>query len=53
MQAMLASVASRHLGHEALLRDGGKRILVARAHVGHVHAQNPEQAVAFAVAQFA
>ena len=26
--------------------------MVAHAHVGHVHAENPEQAIAFAVAQF-
>ena len=27
--------------------------LIARAHMGHIHAQNPEQAVAFALVQFA
>src|ERR1035438_5311746 len=46
------AVARLHFVHQALAGAGLERILIARAHVRHVHSQNPETPVAFALAHF-
>ena len=53
MRSIRRSSRDRHFAHRAFVRDRLELVAVARAHVRHVHAQHPEQAVAFAVVQFA
>ena len=48
-----AAIALGHLLHDALPRHGREGVAVARALVGHIHAEHPQQAVGFARGQFA
>ena len=45
---MRLPVAFGNLGHDALVGMRGKTVVIPRAHVRHVDAQNPEETIAFA-----